>query len=369
MHKLQLYFIELIKGKRRGPLAYSLKTLLHIASWGFRFLVACRNWAYDNRYLSRYSPSVPVTISIGNIVAGGTGKTPVTLMLAKEFGNIPFAILSRGYKSPAEKLTVPTLLSKGSGPLFPASYCGDEPYLLSINLPHAIVVVGKDRQAAADIAAHAGAQILLLDDGMQHRRLTRDFEVVVLDADDPFGQGYFLPRGFLREGVSALSRANLIILNHIPSSERLKELKEQLVAHTKAPIVATKMEVSNVMDFEGQPIKSIKNKRVALFCGIGQPDRFYCSVEQQGAIVVANQVYPDHFSFDGKILKNFAEESQRLGAELLICTEKDRVKLMNPVEIKLPIAWLQMQLSIVDSKEHWDNLVTNLTSCIKNSIE
>ena len=112
--------------------------------------------------------------------------------------------------------------------MHPASFCGDEPYMLAQNLPKAFVFVGKDRHKTSSMAAKAGAQLILLDDGMQHRRLARDFDLVVLDSYDPFGQGYFLPRGFLREGMQSLSRADLIILNHVYDHAKFLELRQQI---------------------------------------------------------------------------------------------------------------------------------------------
>lgn len=356
----QLYFLDVIKGKRKGLIPSTLKIMLHLPSWGFRLIVAGRNWAFDHHYLSRYFPPVPVVISIGNIVVGGTGKTPVTLMLAQEFyPELNLAILSRGYRSPAEKLPTPIMLSTGEGPLFPAAFCGDEPYLLSQNLPKALIMVGKNRHAASDMAAQAGAQIILLDDGMQHRRLARDFEIVVLDASDPFGQGYYLPRGLLREGASSLARADLLILNHVHNTERSSAIAKQLQRHTKAPIVTTKMEVAAIRDITGQLMASIKEKPVGIFCGIAQPDNFRRTVESQGAHIVAHRFFPDHLGFEEHHLVHFAEECHANGAEMLICTEKDRVKFVNPLKIKLPIVWLQMKLSIIDGQEHWKTLIEN----------
>ena len=364
----QLYLFDVIKGKRKGLIPSALKGLLHLPSLGFRLIVAGRNWAFDNHYLSRYFPPVPVVISIGNIVAGGTGKTPVTLMLAKEFyPEISLAILSRGYRSPAEKLSSPLVLSTGDGPLFPATYCGDEPYLLSHNLPKAFIMVGKNRHAASDMAAQAGAQIILLDDGMQHRRVARDFEIVVLDASDPFGQGYYLPRGLLRESISSLARASLIILNHVNDAEKGAAVAKQLQRYTKAPIVTTKMEVASIRDFDDKQITTIKDKPVGIFCGIAQPNNFRKAVEDLGAQVVNHRYFPDHVGIAEQNLTQFAEECYTKGAELIICTEKDRVKFNNPVKTKLPIIWLQMKLSIIDGQEHWNQLIANAKELVMRS--
>src|SRR4051794_35358108 len=114
VHHLENYFLQVITGKRKGILSFCLRALLRVLSWPFRLLVSCRNWIFDKGWLSRYSPPVPVVISIGNIVVGGTGKTPVTLMVAKEFyEDFPIAILSRGYRSQAEALPIPVILSNG----------------------------------------------------------------------------------------------------------------------------------------------------------------------------------------------------------------------------------------------------------------
>ena len=204
LNKVENYLKHVIQGKKQGILRSSIKCLLLPLSWIFHRGVQLRNWCYDKKWFKSYVPPVPIVISIGNIVAGGTGKTPVTLLFAYTFYNrFSLAILSRGYRSKAEKLDAPLILCDGKGPLYPAAYCGDEPYLFAQRLPEAHVIVGENRQKASYLAAKAGAQVILLDDGMQHEVAMRDFEVVVVDVGDPFGHGYFLPRGFLREDVSS----------------------------------------------------------------------------------------------------------------------------------------------------------------------
>ena len=355
---LEIYFIDLAKGKQRGPGAWLLRMLMRVLSWLYQIAIGCRNWAYDRGWLKRYTPPVPVVISVGNIVAGGTGKTPVTLMLAKEFyQQVPLAILSRGYRSAAEKLSNPIILSRGQGPMHPASYCGDEPFMLSQNLPKAFVFVGKDRHKSSLMAARAGAQLILLDDGMQHRRLARDFEVVVMDACDPFGQGYFLPRGFLREGLKALSRADLIVLNHVHDRERFLATRKKIARYTTAPVVATKIEVEAVLDLQGYPVESLKNKRVGVFCGIAHPDYFENTVLSLGAYIVASYPIADHVDYDPEALATFAINCREQGAEYLVCTEKDRVKLVDSLELAIPVIWVRMKLAFVEGKSLWDQFI------------
>lgn len=360
------YFLDVVRGKERGVFAFVFRLLLRILSWPYQLVVNARNWAFDHGWFRRYYPPVPVVISIGNIVLGGTGKTPVTLLLAQQFyDEFLIAVLSRGYRAPAEKLPAPVMLSKGQGPLQPAAFCGDEPYLLSQNLPKALVFVGKDRHKASDMAARAGAQLILLDDGMQHRCLARDFEVIVMDMKDPFGQGYHFPRGLLRESVRSLKRANMIVLNHVPSSELFSAMKQQLARYSDAPVVGTRMEVAQIVDFNGNPISSLTGMKVGLFCGIAHPDYFEQTVMQQGADIVSSAFAGDHMSFKPQVLARFAEECKRQGAELLVCTEKDKVKIADAAGLCLPVAWLKMRLSVVENGSEWHAAIEKLKTDIR----
>lgn len=353
---LEIYFIELIKGKRKGPFAWIAKIFLRILSWFYQLIIACRNWAFDHGCFKQYYAPVPLVISIGNIVAGGTGKTPVTLMMAQEFyDECTLAILSRGYRSFAEFLGSPVVLSEGNGPMHPASYCGDEPYLLSQNLPKALVIVGKNRHHSSNLAAKAGAQLILLDDGMQHRTLARDFEVVVINAQDPFGQGYFLPRGFLRENLSSLSRAHLIILNHVGGTGEFNLIKEEISKFSQAPMIGTKMEVTDILDVEGRSLSDLQARKVGVFCAIAHPDSFLETVEKLGAETVAHKFISDHSTLTHDELVEFCEYSKAKDAEWILCTEKDFVKLDKTAITDLPIAWVKMRLAIVEGESHWKN--------------
>lgn len=367
--RLENYFLNVITGKKKGFLAALLRFFLLLASWPYRLFIAGRNWIFDRGWVSRYFPPVPVVISVGNIVVGGTGKTPVTLMIAQEFYDEFFiGILSRGYRSQAEKLPIPIVLSKGEGPMQSASFCGDEPFLLAQNLPKAFVVVGRNRHKASDIAARAGAQLLLLDDGMQHRRLARDFEVVVMDAMDLFGQGHYLPRGLLREGVHSLARANLIIINHVTDNSFFEKTKGQVSKFTKATVVGTRMEVVGIESLNGEKIPSIAGKKVGIFCGIAHPEYFQKTVLQEGAEIVGSVFASDHMSLDFSSMEDFALQCKENGAELLLCTEKDKVKILDISKLSLPIAWIKMRLRLVEGTEEWENFVNLVKTDLRNRI-
>lgn len=358
LNKLEVYFKEIIYNRKQGWLPSLIKLGLLPLSWIYQGIVACRNWVYDQGWMRRYVPPVPLVISIGNIVVGGTGKTPVTLLLAKAFyERFNLAIISRGYRSKAEKLGSSVVLCEGDGPLYPASYCGDEPYLFAQRLPKAHVIVGSDRKKSSFLAAKAGVEIILLDDGMQHRRLARDFEVVVVDVCDPFGQGYFLPRGFLRDDQRSLARAHLIILNHVIDSQQFELARKQMACYTSAPIIGTNWKVASIQDLQGQQIHSLKEVKVGMFCGIAHPDYFRQTLQELGADIVSEYWLPDHGEIEEKELIQFSEACFEKEAAWLICTEKDRVKLQDHITSKIPIGWLQMELEILEGKKEWEHFL------------
>jgi len=348
LRKIELYVVEVIKGWRRGMIPCIVRGGLLAMSWVYRCVVAMRNKAFDRGWCRCYHSAVPV-VSIGNIVAGGTGKTPAVLMFAKEFlmdHNI--AILSRAYRSFAEKQSYPVLVGQCS-----CNICGDEPYLISKNFPQASVFAGRDRVRASKMAEKQGAQLIILDDGMQYRRLARDFEVIVIDGHDPFGKEKFLPAGFLREEKKALSRADFIIVNGSIAPQRFEVLKETLRKYTKAPVVAAQMEVTKIWKHDGGEVKSLQGKKVGMFCGIAHPEKFQKTLEDLGADVVAQYFVADHVPIQESALKQFAYSCQQKGAQALVCTEKDKVKYNNFVNQPLPVIWIQAKLSICGDRDEY----------------
>lgn len=354
----ELYFLSVIKGTRKGVFPKVLCLFLWLLSVPYRILVAFRNWLFDHGWLRSYIPPVPLVISIGNITVGGTGKTPVTLMIAQELTPLaPLAILSRGYRSQAENFSVPLLLHKKKGFLHPASLCGDEPCLLADNLPEAMVIVGKDRYQSSKVAARMGARALILDDGMQHRGIARDIEVVVIDQLDPFGHGYFLPRGLLREGHHSLRRADLIIINHAQDKELSDEIKRKISRYTSAPLIRTCLEVVGTYDLNNRPIELREGANAALFCGIAHPEYFRKTVEQLKVNVLDQFTFPDHDAMNLDQLILFSKECVKKNGELLLCTEKDRVKLTETAGLALPLGWVKTHLKIIEGQEHWKALI------------
>ena len=247
MKKFELFLKELIDGRRQGLFPTLILLLLLPLSWIYSSVVFIRNQLYDKGWMRCYIPPVQLVISVGNIVAGGTGKTPVILWLMGMFyDKYTIAVLTRGYRSKAEKLEIPLILCEEAGPSLPASYCGDEPAMLAKRFPKAMIIVGKNRKKGCKIAAKASAQVIFLDDAFQHRRLGRDFDLVLVDGRNLFGGGYFLPRGYLRENPTGLSRASLILINRIENKEEFENAKKELMLYTNSPIVGIKSHVTTI---------------------------------------------------------------------------------------------------------------------------
>lgn len=331
---LESYVLEVMDGKRRG------KTLLHALSYLYQGGVALRNLAYDTRFFSSAKVKVPV-ISVGNIVVGGTGKTPLVKMLAEELSKtLKVAILSRGYRSKIENSGDVLCIHAET----PVEVCGDEPFWLACQLPQVAVWVGKNRVASAKRAIEKGAEVLLLDDGMQYRDLQRDMEIVVMDGEDLFGKGYFLPRGLLRDTPLRLKKAALVVVNNAKCHEKIKE---KLSSYTNAPLMFVRMKLQ----------ENLKGKRVGVFCAIGKPTRFLESIKDAGAEVLSTFFKPDHDPFLPEELSLFAQKS---GADMIVCTQKDYVKIPHQFSCSLPILPLQGEFEIVSGKEEWQKLKRRL---------
>lgn len=367
-------FLNYVHSPEKGFKVRCIRGSLYALSLIYKMVVSIRNSLYDGcAYLGRgfrikffrvniYNFKARI-ISIGNIVAGGTGKTPLTILIAKEIvrRNKKLAILSRGYKAKMKKDTFgPQLISEGLGPMRSALECGDEPYLICKNIPEAFFYIGKNRVEASRMALKKGAKVLLLDDGMQHRKLHRDFEIVTMDAKDLFGKNYFLPRGFLRDQPKSLQRADLIVVNHVRSSEEMEELKEQIRPFSQAPVVGACPMFLKTIELGGEKTFEIEGKKIAAFCGIAKPHHFYELLKSQKAELVKTLDLADHQKIPLNILESFAKEAKELRADFIVCTEKDAVKIFLENPLDLPIAYVKMELQILFGKKEFEEAIEEM---------
>ncbi len=339
-------FYDLVSGRSRGPGAMLVRTALATLEPVYRLGVGWRNRRYDTRPELTQQVGVPV-ISIGNLTLGGTGKTPMVKWVVRQLREegVRVAIVSRGYGATSEKGT------------------NDEAMELEQSLPEVPHLQNPDRVAAAQAAIEErAAQAIVIDDGFQHRRLGRDLDVVLLDATAPFGFGHLFPRGSLREPIGSLKRADIVCLTRaelISESERLA-IREQVARvapealwceSTTEPVgllgvneVGSNQQDTNQLHAnEGgtrerdtseraeplpmEPIDLLENARVGLFSGIGNPAAFRQLVESLGAQVVFNREFPDHHAYSPNDILSLEREVLATGAEAILCTHKDLVKV------------------------------------------
>jgi tetraacyldisaccharide 4'-kinase len=303
------------------------RAALGAASLAYGAGVLGRRLLYDLKVLKRRRLPARV-ICIGNLTTGGTGKTPAVLLAAETLRRRghDVAVLSRGYGRTAPKDEVTVLLD---GQSVDWRRCGDEPWmihqsLLGLGVP---VLVCPDRAKAGTLAVKMyGSRVLLLDDGFQHLAMHRDLDVVLVNARDPFGGRRLLPAGDLREPLSALRRAQLVVITHADrvTAPELAALRAEIEAlHPGVPVLEAAHHPDHVLDVRADkklPLPHLKGKAVAALSGIGDPLSFETQLEALGAAVAQRWRYPDHHAYSERDLRS-AEELR--GALPLVTTFKD----------------------------------------------
>lgn len=317
--------------ERPGAAAIALAPPLRLAAALFRAGAALRGALYDAGVLRAARAGVPV-VSIGNLAVGGAGKTPAALAVAHRLlaRGRRVAILSRGYGATRSD---PRVVSDGARVLLPADQGGDEPVLVARRLPGTPVLCGPRRAAlAARAVGELGTDVLLLDDGFQHRALARDLDVVVLDAANPFGNGRLLPAGPNREPRAALRRAGLVWLSRADQADaaRLEALRALAREATGRAPVESRHAPVGLVDAALAPaggLDLLRDRRVLLLAGIARPGGFRRTLAALGAEIAAEAVFPDHHRFTGAELAEALRAADAARCELVVTTEKDAVRL------------------------------------------
>lgn len=348
-------------------LARLAKRLLASAARGYGRWLELRYLAYRRQWLAqRTLPGSAVAIGVGNLSAGGSGKTPIVSKLVDLFSDRwHIGVVTRGWQGLHDSYChgLPRLLSDSMGPLFTANYSGDEPRLLLERHPQLQVWIGRDRYRVAQAAIDQGCQLLLFDDGFHDLGIKKDYELVVIDAKWPPWRDHLLPRGLLREKTEALARADFVLFNHVTGGKlQWLALEQELAAHQPLKSAALVPSVVKICSCHGTIRSSLQGRRAALFSGIAHPDRFEATAQEIGLEIVARCHFSDHLTFQGEAsLFHFAREAKLRGADLLLCTEKDAVKWLEVApRLPLPLYWPHLELDLVAGQELWQQWIDQI---------
>ena len=323
--------------EKTKPLYLPLSWLYGLGMWG-------RIKAYEAGWLPRRKPGVP-SIVVGNLSLGGEGKTPFTLALAELLKGLELkpVVILRGYGG---RVRGPRVVSEGEGPILGVEEAGEEALLYALRLPRVPVVVGKDRLAAAELAYKKFRPgILLFDDAFQHLRLRPELCFLVLSAGrDPFSERLF-PAGRLREPVSAARRAQAIFLTRANQFPEQAKVLARRFSDLGLPVFEVSFEPGPLVTLTSlgfRPCAGRKPHQVVAFCGLGDPVSFRKSLEEEGFEVLFFKAYPDHYRYRERDIRKLSQKAVSLGAEALITTEKDLLKVPKGVS-SLPV-WAQSLL-------------------------
>jgi tetraacyldisaccharide 4'-kinase len=339
MEALQHHYHTLIRGEAAGLAAGLERGGLWTLSVPYGWATRIRNWLYDRQWKISVRVDVPV-VSVGNLTLGGTGKTPCVEHVAKWFRlhERRVAILSRGYGSRAER--------------------NDEALVLEENLPDVPHLQGADRAALAQVAVEElESEVLVLDDGFQHRRLARDLDLVLVDATAPWGHGHLFPRGLLRESPTSLRRAGVIIVTRTDQVERAEIMRIRARTARLAPgvpVIETTHRPTALVNAERaeQNLEAISRRPVAAFCGIGNPEAFRRTLTLRGASIAAFRTFPDHHGYTRADIEDLRGWARRQDPHcLIVTTQKDLVKVRLTRLGERELWALRIQLAVEHGQE------------------
>jgi tetraacyldisaccharide 4'-kinase len=337
--------------------------LLLPLSAGFRFGVALRQAGYQHGWFKTRRLARPV-VSVGNLTVGGTGKTPLVACVAKILlrrGWKP-SILTRGYgrKTKEEMIVVPPAAGRHAD----AQEIGDEPALLARMLPDVPLVMCADRFRGGQVAQERfQVDAHILDDGFQHWRLARDVDLLGLDATQTISDWRLLPAGRQREPLSAIRRAQIVVLTRTDSAnpQSLEELV--LKIHPAAKVFRSRTELvgwTDILSGEAIPIDGICAQKVAAFCAIGNPQAFFADVRRWGFKLAVEDAFPDHHVYTDGEIQRLVAGARRNGATALLTTQKDAVKFSRDWAPQLPILACRIEAQIMDAEAFEKTLLASL---------
>jgi len=303
-----------------------LRTLfLAPVSWLYWAVVGVRNICYDVRLARTEYVAVPV-ISVGNITAGGTGKTPFVEYLMTFFlqTHKQIALVSRGYKRSSRGTVV---VSDGKTRAAGVGVAGDEPFQIARKFPRAAVIVDERKARGARLAVEQfHPDVILLDDGFQHRSLGRTLDIVMLDGRFPLKETALLPLGRRREQLSSLRRADAVVISGISGAPG-NDIRE----YSDAPQFSIRykpVSFCNMVTNEQNAPEGFAGKTAVAFCGVGNPESFRQTLDEVGLKVAAWMTFPDHYRYTESDVAKLRSQCENLNADFIVTTEKDAVRLL-----------------------------------------
>ncbi len=379
---IEQYFIEIIRERRKAPFDSFVKGVLFVASRFYLRAINTRIWLYDNRVI-RYRAIGCLVVSIGNLTCGGTGKTPIVEIFARTLSQKGrrVAVLSRGYRSKdkrgffeklrkrlfSKKMEVPPrVVSDGKNLLHDSITAGDEPYMLASNLKDVAVLVDKDRVKSGLYAIDEfGTDVLILDDGFQYLRLKAHINIILVDSTSPFDNHHVLPRGLMREPIEHILRADYVFLTKSDGSPRLRHLKEFIRKHNhRAEIIECCHKpkyLEEVFDRgRRHPLESLQGKKIASISAIANPASFEGFLEDLGGELVLKRHYADHHRYRQQEMIDFINDAKAAGAELIVTTEKDAVRMPRLDRRDIDIQFLRVEIDILSGQENFDQCISRI---------
>ena len=344
---MQQQFRRVISGEACGPGGTLARAGLTVLEGPYRCATALRNALYDARILRAHRATVPV-VSVGNLTLGGTGKTPMVAYVARrllERGR-RVAILSRGYGA-------------DRGP-------NDEAMVLARHLPDVPHLQHPNRVRSARRAVDEhGADVLVLDDAFQHRRLARDLDLVLVDATQPFGYGRVFPRGLLREPLTSLRRADLLVLTRSDqcSPDDLARIRKTVQRRVPAARwVVTRHRVTGLVSAGGaqQPTTDLADTGVLAVAGIGNPGAFRSTLERLGARILDWVELDDHHRYTDGDVAMLGERAAQHGCRLVVTTEKDLVKIDHDELAGIPLRAVRIEVDVVEGGDLLDRALDHV---------
>ncbi|MEN6317407.1 MAG: tetraacyldisaccharide 4'-kinase [Syntrophaceae bacterium] len=346
-------------GDNTASILNPLTLILSVLSFVYRFVINLRNQMYNQGILKQEKLACKV-ISVGNITVGGTGKTPTVIMLAKllkERGYRP-AVLSRGYGGNAKSPV--NIVSDGSKTLMGHIEAGDEPVLIAQSVNGIPVLTGPKRTLTGMFAIeNMNADILVLDDAFQHRCIFRDIDIVILNREKPFGNGFLLPRGPLREPPISLDRAHIQIWKDNTLDGRFPKYCEQGIG-TFSPTLSEYLKPKDILrggTGEALPLEYISGKKVGAVAGIGSPENFKETIESIGATLVSFLIFPDHYRYTPEDIAEIREKASASDAECILTTEKDGIRLADFPDFLKDTLILRVEMEMLPSREEFAALI------------